>query len=203
MLESTMMGRPRTFDQPATLDAIRTQFWETGYAGTSIDDLMNVTGLSKGSLYGAFGAKHEMFVQALAGYCSDAIASLQAQLEGDDAGALARLTQCLRTAAKRAANGTRGCMLTKAIAERAGSDDDVDHLASRGFAAMEKLLAACIVQAQRAGAIAPSLDARASAPLLLAVLRGIDSLGKAGASAATLRRVADAAIAALQPVSPV
>ena len=49
------MARPRTFDEQEVVAAARDEFWERGYAATSVDDLTAATGLGKGSLYGAFG----------------------------------------------------------------------------------------------------------------------------------------------------
>ena len=62
------MGRPRQFDEERVLRAIREQFWDAGYAATSLEDLMRVSGLGKGSLYAAFGDKHQLFLRALRSY---------------------------------------------------------------------------------------------------------------------------------------
>lgn len=40
-------------------------FLETGYEGTSIDDLVSATGLHRGSLYSAFGSKRGIFLAVL------------------------------------------------------------------------------------------------------------------------------------------
>ena len=45
------------------LTQLRDEFWERGYAATSLDDLMKATGLGKGSLYLAFGDKHQLFLE--------------------------------------------------------------------------------------------------------------------------------------------
>ena len=59
------MGRPPTFDRTEVVRAAATAFLETGYEGTSIDDLVRRTGLHRGSLYQAFGSKRGLFVAAL------------------------------------------------------------------------------------------------------------------------------------------
>lgn len=40
-------------------------FRSNGYEGTSVDDLVEASGLHRGSLYKAFGSKRGLFVQAL------------------------------------------------------------------------------------------------------------------------------------------
>ena len=63
--KSRARGRPRSFDEAETLKTIRTCFAEKGYAGTSICDLSDATGLATPSLYNAFGDKRTMFLRAL------------------------------------------------------------------------------------------------------------------------------------------
>ena len=62
------MAGPREFDMDEALDAAMSVFWEKGYEGTSMADLMAATGLHKGSIYKAFTDKHDLFVKALKRY---------------------------------------------------------------------------------------------------------------------------------------
>ena len=59
------MGRPPTFDRAEVVGTAAATFLETGYEGTSIDDLVRSTGLHRGSLYQAFGSKRGLFLAAL------------------------------------------------------------------------------------------------------------------------------------------
>jgi TetR/AcrR family transcriptional repressor of nem operon len=59
------MGRPREFDEDYVLSQAHLLFAEQGYHGTSIDDVVNTTGLLRGSLYKAFGSKRNIFALAL------------------------------------------------------------------------------------------------------------------------------------------
>lgn len=58
-------GRPRSFSEAEAKDAIMRVFWERGFAATSLDDLGRATGLSRPSLYGAFGDKLSMYLMTL------------------------------------------------------------------------------------------------------------------------------------------
>ena len=62
------VGRPREFDEEAALEAAMDAFWQKGYEATSLSDLCTCTGLHKGSLYQAFGDKHQLFMRALLHY---------------------------------------------------------------------------------------------------------------------------------------
>ena len=57
-------GRPRTFDEGEVLTKVMTVFWEKGYDATSLDDLSEATGLTRPSLYGAFGNKAALYERA-------------------------------------------------------------------------------------------------------------------------------------------
>ena len=59
------MGRNRTFIEADIVAQCAEIFRSTGYEGTSIDDLVQATGLHRGSLYKAFGSKRGLFVLAL------------------------------------------------------------------------------------------------------------------------------------------
>ncbi len=47
------------------LDSAAATFLRSGYEGTSIEDLVQATGLHRGSLYQAFGSKRGLFVGCL------------------------------------------------------------------------------------------------------------------------------------------
>lgn len=62
-----MSGR-KQFDVDEAVDKAMAVFWQRGYADTSLDMLGAATGLGRGSLYGAFGGKDELFRRALDRY---------------------------------------------------------------------------------------------------------------------------------------
>ena len=195
----TQMGRLISFDQAQTLETIQSAFWDNGYSATSLDDIMRSTGLGKGSLYGAYGSKHDMYLAAFTDYCDWAINDYEERLQGPDDGAIVRLQQLVKTTARCSPASRRGCMLANGTAEVAGRFPDVDKIIAKTFKALEGALAKCVLQAQRAGEIDPGSDARTVAVTLLALLRGIEALKKAGTSPASLSLVTQGAMDVLKP----
>ncbi|KAA9135970.1 TetR/AcrR family transcriptional regulator [Microbacterium caowuchunii] len=65
---SGLIGRPREFDPEEALERAVRVFWEQGYEGTSLTDLTGAMGVSKPSLYAAFGNKEQLFQKALERY---------------------------------------------------------------------------------------------------------------------------------------
>lgn len=59
------MGRPRQFEEASAVDAAADLFRKRGYAATSVDHLVEATGVHRGSLYGVFGSKLGLFLRVL------------------------------------------------------------------------------------------------------------------------------------------
>jgi TetR/AcrR family transcriptional regulator, transcriptional repressor for nem operon len=191
------MGRPASFDQTEILETIQSVFWDNGYSATSLDDIMQSTGLGKGSLYGAYGSKQEMYLMAFTDYCDWAVADLEQRMRGDDTGAIVRLRAYIQSAAKGGANARRGCVLANGTAEVAGRFPDVDKIIERTFKAMERAIVQCVRQAQSAGDIAADRNARTIGVTVLAVVRGMGALAQAGTSTASLSLAAQGALGLL------
>lgn len=58
-------GRPASIDADAAMDIMVELFRNKGFAAVSLDDLSSATGLSRPSLYRAFGNKVQMYVGAM------------------------------------------------------------------------------------------------------------------------------------------
>lgn len=59
------MARPRTFDEDVVIARAAEVFGRLGYHACSVDDLVEVTALQRGSLYKAFGSKRGLFEKVL------------------------------------------------------------------------------------------------------------------------------------------
>jgi AcrR family transcriptional regulator len=217
------VARPRKFDEAQVLDAVRDEFWARGYAATSLDDLMRATGLGKGSLYGAFGGKHQLFLKVLDDYAGRQVDLAREALAGDGP-AIDRLRALFDPPQDPAADigpPGRGCLLANSSTELAARDDEVGACARRTYQAVEDLLVEVVEQAVAEGGLPcatdaralgrvwlphgggggggppPPPDARALGRLLLTIQQGAEFLGKTGMDPAARRQVGRSAADAL------
>lgn len=83
--KSPSRGRPREFCVEEALAAALRVFWTKGYEGASMTDLTVAMGVTRPSLYAAFGNKEALFTKALDLYERDKLAYIGAALEAPSA----------------------------------------------------------------------------------------------------------------------
>lgn len=190
------MPRPRKFDETDVIAAAREEFWTRGYGATSVEDLTAATGLGKGSLYGAFGDKHGLFMRALDDYVSRSLDSVHGQLHDPAHSAYERLVRHIRGQAKAAATDKdgRGCMLARTAAELGSTDGEVEDKVERAYSVWRGAIADTVAEAQRDGDIDPKVDAQALAGTVLAFVRGVEALHEGGVKPAQLEAAAESMI---------
>jgi TetR/AcrR family transcriptional regulator, transcriptional repressor for nem operon len=190
------VARPRKFDEAAVIAASRDLFQARGYAATTLDDLGEVTGLGRGSIYGAFGDKHTVFLRGLDLYAAETLDAIRAVLHDTERSAYERLVAHLREfAANKAADTARlGCFLTKSVGELPDNDGDVVRRSKRFFDTWKRELTTTIVAAQADGDLSAGTDPRRLASLLLTLLQGFDALSLAGSPGKMITDAAEQAI---------
>ncbi|MEU0878936.1 TetR/AcrR family transcriptional regulator [Lentzea sp. NPDC005914] len=180
------MARPRKFEEQDVLRDVRDQFWAAGYAATSLDDLTRASGLGKGSLYGAFGDKHKLFMRTLDDYVTDSCAGLRQNLEGSE-----RAVDGLRDFVLAGASSLRqGCYLANSTTELAATDPEVAARARQAYEDIVELVAAAVKRAQREGDLPVGVESTAFARMLQTAQQGLVYIGRSGLPAEQLARVA-------------
>ncbi|WP_338445469.1 TetR/AcrR family transcriptional regulator [Pelagerythrobacter marensis] len=193
MEKLAVRGRPREFDPDEALASALRVFWTKGYDGASLTDLTEAMGITRPSLYAAFGNKEALFKRALDLYQAEKLAYVQSALEAPTA----------RGVAERMLDGTidnitsecPGCLGVIATVSCSNQDspirDDV-------YARVQSARCAIVDRMQRAideGDFTIPVEAEAMTRYLLALLQGISVQAGSGASRDELESVAQAALA--------
>ncbi len=79
------MGRPKSYDREEVLENALMLFWRKGFEGAHLQELVEVTGLNRFSLYKEFGSKEGLFDAAMKRYM-DQLGALVKHLEAEPLG---------------------------------------------------------------------------------------------------------------------
>lgn len=184
-------GRPREFNADEALGAALRVFWTKGYEGTSLTDLTEAMGITRPSLYAAFGNKESLFRQALDLYEREKLAYVGCALREPTARAVARrlLEGGLETCAGK--GQPRGCLRVITSAPCGTEAQSIrDEVVKRG----RSVQAAIIERMKRAvdeGDFDGPVEPEAITRYLIAVLQGLSVQAGAGASREDLERVVE------------
>ncbi|MCP2256466.1 transcriptional regulator, TetR family [Streptoalloteichus tenebrarius] len=191
------MGRTKEFDPDAALRAAMDLFWRQGYEATSMQDLCEHLGLGRGSVYGAFGGKRELFLMAVRRYVEDSRESLLARLSTSGS-ALDAVRGLVRDYAETALQeaGRKGCLLTNTAVELPADEEAQRHVES-GLETMEVLLTATLMRAKAEGELSEDRDPVVLARFLVTLLQGIRVVGKTPVRQRFLDDTVDQALALL------
>ena len=156
-------------------------FWKQGYRGTSIPDLLEATGLERGSLYKAFGDKHTLFELAFKTYLKSGRAAMRRILEGDGS-PLVRLRAWMTRAIDgcSGAAGGPGCLAVNAMVELAPADAKIRALLTRHWAMMEGALEKTLGEGQRLGSVRDDTSAADLARLVVRTIVGAAAFSRQG-----------------------
>jgi len=179
-------GRPREFDLDEALAAALRVFWTKGYEGASLTDLTEAMGITRPSLYAAFGNKEALFRKALDLYERDKLAYVEAALRAPTArqvaenllhGALDIMTSSCDP------RGCLGVLSTVACNEYCESLKE-DVMARR--ASSDAALLRRFERAREEGDLPANVDPAGLARYLSAIMQGMAVQSGGGASRAEL-----------------
>jgi AcrR family transcriptional regulator len=188
------IGRPREFDVDEALERAMRVFWEQGYEGASLTDLTAAMGITRTSMYAAFGNKEDLFRKALERYSAGPAAYATGALEEPTAREVA--TAFLHGAVNTTTGPDRpsGCLGVQGALAAAPADRAVRDLLAdwRNDACIR--LKDRFQRARDEGDLPPTSNPGLLARFLMTVSAGIAVQAAGGAGRDELNRVADAAL---------
>jgi TetR/AcrR family transcriptional repressor of nem operon len=178
--------RPREFDTEVALERALQVFWSRGYEATSLDALQRAMGLSRSSIYSAFGEKHEVFLACLQRYTQEVGSALGA-CAAQPLPAPLLLERLFDAAVQLTQSGgkNRGCFLGNTSLEMAGRDPAARRHVRAGLRVIESIFAQVVKSGVDRGEL-EAADPEEVARFLTSSLQGMLVMAKAGADRATL-----------------
>ncbi|GID28862.1 TetR/AcrR family transcriptional regulator [Paractinoplanes brasiliensis] len=193
-MEKAQLGRPRAFDADAALGQAMLVFWRQGFEGASLADLTEAMGISRKSMYAAYGNKEELFRKVLQRYTDGPAAYIAEALSAPTARetATAFLTGSIR--ANTMPGYPAGCLGVQG-ALAVGETGQVAHDILTEWRAVGQMhLRDRFRRAVREGDLPADADPDLIARYLMTIANGLAVQASAGAGRQDLERVAGAAL---------
>ncbi len=192
-------GRPRAFETETALTQAMDVFWKDGFAATSLDDLSAATGLNRPSLYGAFGDKRALYLQAYRQYRKQT---------GETFAPLFAAREPLRVKLKRillaaldlylsGAEGPRGCFTVLSSASDAIADPEIHAIVAEAIDNTDRAFGRLFADAREAGELPASADPRRLARIASATIHTLSIRARARIPRADLLSIVDDAVAVI------
>jgi AcrR family transcriptional regulator len=189
MSKSRSRGRPRTLDKNDALEVIAKTFQTKGYLNTSLDDLTEATGLSRPSLYAAYGNKLATFLKTLKSRISEShVRTMRALNSTEDLEqALIRFYDTiLDTYFIDPGRGNNGCLLFTS-APTCCHIEEVESILSKTTDNLDKIISGRMHEVLRTANV---VDIDAGSELVTNTLIGLCTRARSGASLKELKKMA-------------
>ncbi|MEM9992577.1 MAG: TetR/AcrR family transcriptional regulator [Acinetobacter pittii] len=171
--------RTKEFETDEIADAAMQVFWRRGYAATSVQDLVDGTGLSRSSLYSTFQNKQGLYQKALQRY--ELLTTLNnVKLLSGSGSSKVLIRQLLLNIVEDELSDPehKGCLVANACLELAGHDEDVAQFVVSNLQKLQHALESLLIKAQQSGEISSTQNPRALASFFVNTIQGLRVLGK-------------------------
>lgn len=179
-------GRPREFNAEQALTAALRVFWSKGYEGASLSDLTAAMGITRPSLYAAFGNKEALFRKALDLYEREKLAYVSEALAAPTARQVAERMLRGSLANQTSENEPKGCLgVISSVACGAEAESIREHVIERRASSHQAIIDR-FERARAEGDLPSHIDVQGLTSYLLAILQGMAVQAGSGVSAEEL-----------------
>jgi TetR/AcrR family transcriptional regulator, transcriptional repressor for nem operon len=173
------MARTKDFDETEVLAKAIKLFWQKGYNGTSMQDLVDNLQISRSSLYDTFGDKHQLYLKALDSY-KQTEGAKRCQILNGSVPAKVAIRQLMDLTIQEMLRDkqNKGCFLINSAVETAPHDKDANAIVCQNERQLEDAFCEVIKKGQADGEISSKQTPRALARFLFNTIVGIRVNGK-------------------------
>lgn len=194
------MARPVEFEYNDVLNNAMEQFWREGFEASSVQKLLDVTGINRGTLYNSFGDKDTFFKACLDHYNKLTAKDLDASLNNADLAPWAAVEKYFDLAVLSVSNKQRtmGCLLVNSFCESTNYDKDIQKIVRASFAVVRKALLKRMKEADKGGKLKKGVSAEFAVDALVNTLYGLRVNSRDGKSAKQLTELVQFTLSSLQ-----
>ncbi len=166
------MARPVEYDLDKVLDSAMEIFWQKGYEGVSMAELVSYTGLNRRTMYSLFKDKEGLFRDALENYYSKRSASkLTVLRENSGKKGIEVFFQTFMFS-----DNFKGCLFSNTMREKDFMNDETYNIPKEYFDNICAQMEINLSQAKEMGEF--SGDARSMAMIIITFIHGFHVYGK-------------------------
>jgi len=174
------------------------QFWESGFEGSSMQNLVERMGISRQSLYDTYGNKRDLFEAALARYREQVIEpTIEALTETSRAPAQLVRDHLLAIAEGRDGMPV-GCLMVRTATEISVDDADIGRMVNECVTEVLEAMENVIRRGQQSGEFDPERSAHDLAASVIASGMGLHVMRRLPGQGRAVRPSVDALLAGLQ-----
>lgn len=185
------MARPVEFVYEDVLSNATEQFWREGFEASSVQKLLDVTGINRGTLYNSFGDKDTFFKSCLEHYNQSVNADLDASLNNDSLAPWEAVEKYFQVSVLGLTNKKRslGCLFVNSFCESINYNKDIQKLVKGYYNNIRKAFLKRMKDAEKAGQLGNGVTADLATDTLMNLLSGLrvhSREGKAGKQLASI-----------------
>jgi AcrR family transcriptional regulator len=188
-------GRPREFCMDQALAAALRVFWSRGYEGASMAELTAEMGITKPSLYAAFGNKEALFHKALDLYEREKLAYMATALDAPTARGVAERLMHGALQMQMSPGDPKGCLGVIGMSACGVEAESIRADVVKRRASSEAALIARFERAKAEGDLPEGLEPEALVRYLFALMQGLAVQAGAGATCTQLGQLVETSLA--------
>ena len=194
------MARPVEFNENKVLTNAMEQFWKEGYEASSVQKLLDCTGINRGTLYNSFGDKETFFRSCVEQYNRMTAKQLETTLSNASLKPWDAIAAYFDATLVEVSNKHRslGCLLVNSLCESINYDKEMKKVIRSSQAVVRKALLARAKEAHKAGKIKKGVSAELATDLLLNSLFGARVNSRDGKNSKQLKELLDFSVASLK-----
>ena len=185
------MARPVEFDENKVLTNAMEQFWREGYEASSVQKLLDCTGINRGTLYNSFGDKDTFFKSCVDQYSKIIDKQIESSLKNLKLNPWDAINEYFEEAVLNISNRHRsmGCLLVNSLCESINYDKDIKKVVRGSLSSIRKAIVARLKEAQSEGKLRKGVAVEFAADVLMNTLHGVRVNSRDGKNSRQLKEL--------------